>query len=56
MIEEGFLPIGGEAVLKRHETYGKNALRPMCCVAMPFGKRTPPGKKKPLIDFDEIYG
>jgi hypothetical protein len=34
----------------------KDPLRPMCFVAMPFGKRTPPGKKKPLIDFDEIYG
>lgn len=29
--------------------------RPMCFVAMPFGKKPPPGKKKPLIDFDRIY-
>ena len=34
----------------------KDPLRPMCFVAVPFGKRTPPGKKKPLIDFDQIYG
>jgi tetratricopeptide (TPR) repeat protein len=27
----------------------------MCFVAMPFGKKPPPGKKKPLIDFDRIY-
>src|SRR6516225_7579889 len=25
MIKEGFLPIGGEAVLKRHETYSKRS-------------------------------
>src|SRR5262245_49052158 len=31
------------------------ALRPMCFIAMPFGKRAPIGKKKPLIDFDRIY-
>jgi hypothetical protein len=27
----------------------------MCFVAMPFGKRAPTGKKKPLIDFDQIH-
>ena len=30
-------------------------LRPICFVAMPFGKKPPPGKKKPLIDFDRVY-
>jgi tetratricopeptide (TPR) repeat protein len=29
--------------------------KPMCFVAMPFGKKPPPGKRKPLIDFDRIY-
>ena len=29
--------------------------KPMCFVAMPFGKKSPPGKFKPLIDFDKIY-
>jgi hypothetical protein len=33
----------------------KDPLRPMCFIAMPFGKRTPAGKKKPLIDFDHIH-
>ena len=33
----------------------KNTPRPMCFVAMPFGKRAPPGKKKPVINFDLIY-
>ena len=28
---------------------------PMCFVAMPFGKKPPPGKRKPLIDFDQVY-
>jgi tetratricopeptide (TPR) repeat protein len=28
---------------------------PMCFVAMPFGKKPPPGKKKPLIDFNHVY-
>jgi len=27
----------------------------MCFVAMPFGKKSPPGKKKPVIEFDSIY-
>jgi hypothetical protein len=27
----------------------------MCFVAMPFGKKPPPGRAKPLIDFDHIY-
>jgi hypothetical protein len=30
-------------------------LRPMCFIAMPFGKRAAPGKKKPLIDFDKVH-
>ena len=29
--------------------------KPMCFVAMPFGKKSPPGKTKPKIDFDKIY-
>lgn len=29
--------------------------QPMCFVAMPFGKKSPAGKKEPLIDFDVIY-
>jgi hypothetical protein len=29
--------------------------RPMCFVAMPFGRKAPPGKRKPLIDFDKIF-
>jgi len=29
--------------------------RPMCFVAMPFGKKSPAGTKEPLIDFDAIY-
>ncbi|PQP34043.1 DUF4071 domain-containing protein, partial [Desulfobacteraceae bacterium SEEP-SAG9] len=32
-----------------------NIPRPMCFVAMPFGKKPPPGKQKPLIDFDHTY-
>jgi tetratricopeptide (TPR) repeat protein len=27
----------------------------MCFVAMPFGRKAPPGKRKPLIDFDQVY-
>ena len=30
--------------------------RPMCFVAMPFGKKPPPGRRKPVIDFERIYG
>lgn len=33
----------------------KKLPKPMCFVAMPFGKKPPPGKEKPLIDFDVIY-
>jgi tetratricopeptide (TPR) repeat protein len=33
----------------------KKALRPICFVAMPFGKKAPPGKRTPLVDFDRIY-
>ncbi len=33
----------------------KKPPRPMCFVAMPFGKKAPPGKKKPVIDFDNIF-
>lgn len=29
--------------------------RPMCFVAMPFGQKAPPGKRKPVIDFDRLY-
>ena len=32
-----------------------NLPRPMCFIAMPFGKKPPPGKKKPVIDFNRIY-
>jgi hypothetical protein len=31
------------------------ALRPLCFVAMPFGRKAPPGKRAPLIDFDRVY-
>jgi tetratricopeptide (TPR) repeat protein len=27
----------------------------MCFVAMPFGQKAPPGKRKPIIDFDRLY-
>lgn len=27
----------------------------MCFIAMPFGKKAPPGKEKPVIDFDKIH-
>lgn len=30
-------------------------LRPMCFVAMPFGRKAPAGKKKPKINFDKVY-
>jgi hypothetical protein len=30
-------------------------LHPMCFVAMPFGKKPPLGKRKPLINFDRVY-
>jgi hypothetical protein len=30
-------------------------LHPMCFVVMPFGKKPPLGKRKPLIDFDRVY-
>lgn len=30
------------------------APRPMCFVAMPFRKKAPPGKRKPVVDFDRI--
>jgi len=33
----------------------KKALRPICFIAMPFGKKTPPGKHGSLVDFDRIY-
>jgi hypothetical protein len=29
--------------------------RPACFVAMPFGRKPPPGKRKPEIDFDAVY-
>jgi tetratricopeptide repeat protein len=29
--------------------------RPLCFVAMPFGRRAPPGATKPKIDFDKVY-
>jgi hypothetical protein len=32
-----------------------NDLRPMCFIAMPFGKRAAAGKKKPLINFDKVH-
>jgi hypothetical protein len=32
-----------------------NLLRPMCFIAMPFGKRPPLGRRKPLVDFDRIH-
>jgi hypothetical protein len=31
------------------------ALRPMCFVAMPFGRRAPAGQQAPLIDFDSVH-
>lgn len=34
---------------------GNTLPQPMCFVAMPFGKKSPVGKQKPLIDFDLIY-
>jgi hypothetical protein len=33
----------------------KKALRPICFIAMPFGKKAPPGKRRPVVDFDRIY-
>jgi hypothetical protein len=27
----------------------------MCFVAMPFGRKSPPGREGPVIDFDAIY-
>ena len=30
-------------------------IRPICFVAMPFGKKTPPGLRKPQVDFDRIF-
>lgn len=32
-----------------------DAFRPMCFIAMPFGKRAPAGRRKPLIDFDAVH-
>lgn len=32
-----------------------NPVQPMCFVAMPFGKKAPPGRKKPRIDFNAIF-
>jgi len=29
--------------------------KPMCFVAMPFRKRTPPGKRAPVVDFDAVH-
>lgn len=29
--------------------------RPACFVAMPFGRKAPPGRDGPLIDFDEVF-
>lgn len=32
----------------------QEAPRPVCFVAMPFGKKAPPGQAEPLIDFDSV--
>lgn len=42
------------SALKKTPTKAQT-LRPMCFIAMPFGKRAPVGKKKPLIDFNRIH-
>jgi tetratricopeptide (TPR) repeat protein len=31
-------------------------VKPVCFVAMPFGRKPPPGETSPLVDFDAIYG
>ena len=36
------------------DSYITRAPLPMCFVAMPFRKKAPPGKKKPIVDFDRI--
>lgn len=33
----------------------QSAPRAMCFVAMPFGKKPPPGKEEPLVDFDAVF-
>jgi hypothetical protein len=30
-------------------------IRPVCFVAMPFGRKAPPGRRKPVVDFDRIF-
>ena len=30
-------------------------IRPICFVAMPFGRKSPPGRRQPLVDFDRIF-
>ncbi len=32
-----------------------SSVKPICFVAMPFGKKPPPGMQAPLVDFDAIY-
>jgi hypothetical protein len=34
----------------------KKALRPICFVAMPFGKKALPGKRNQVVDFDRVFG
>ncbi len=42
-------------VRNNRETDVETTVNPVCFVAMPFGRKPPPGARTPLVDFDAIY-
>ena len=47
-------PVANDGILKGSRMPRKT-IRPICFVAMPFGKKAPPGLRGPVVDFDRIF-